>query len=343
MNIYFLSESKENTFLGGEKARKDIDQIFHDLKYQAIYIDNCRISRTKKEFIINYMKQFSNWHKIQKKIKPNSLLFIQYPNADYKLNIKNIKKLKNKQNVKVVALIHDLPSIQDQSVKQEIENELLKQFDYLICHNEKMKKVLMKKVGIEEYKLVCLEVFDYLSDKEIKRRTDKNEGITVAGNLSRNKTGYIYKLLENGTVKLNLYGPNFDVKDYDGYRGVMSPEKLIEEIYGSYGLIWDGDSLEKCTGTFGEYQKINNPHRVSMNLAAKMPLIIWNEAALSDFVRENKVGLIVNSLNDIENIISNVTDEEYNEMLENLEIISSRVTSGFYTRKAVKAVIDKIK
>lgn len=343
MNIYFLSESKENTFLGGEKARKDIDQIFHDLKYHAIYIDNCRISRTKKEYIINYIKQFRNWYRIHKNIEMNSLLFIQYPNADYKLNIKNIKKLKDKKNVKVVALIHDLPSIQDQSIKKEIENELLRQFDFLICHNDKMKKVLIKKIGIEKHKLVCLEVFDYLSDKEIKRRINKNEGITIAGNLARNKTGYIYKLLENGTLKLNLYGPNFDIKDYSGYRGVMSPEKLIEEIYGSYGLIWDGDSLERCTGTFGEYQKINNPHRVSMNLAAKMPLIIWNEAALSDFVRENKVGIIVNSLNDIEKIISNVTDKEYNEMLENLEIISSRVTSGFYTKKAVREVVDKIK
>ena len=343
MNIYFLSESKENTFLGGEKARKDIDEIFHDLKYQALYIDNCRISRTKKEFIINYIKQFRNWYRIRKNIKMNSILFIQYPNADYKLNIKNIKKLKNKKNVKAVALIHDLPSIQDQSIKKEIENELLKQFDFLICHNDKMKKVIVKQTGIEEHKLVCLEVFDYLNDREITRRTNKNEGITIAGNLARNKTGYIYKLIENGTVKLNLYGPNFDIKDYDGYRGILSPERLIEEIYGSYGLIWDGDSLEKCTGTFGEYQKINNPHRVSMNLAAKMPLIIWNNAALSDFVRDNKVGLIVNSLNDIENIISNVTDKEYNEMLENLEIISSRVTSGFYTKKAIKAVIDKIK
>ena len=49
-----------------------------------------------------------------------------------------MKKFKNKKNLKVVALIHDLPSIQDNSIESSEEIELLKLMD---CKNEVVSEI----------------------------------------------------------------------------------------------------------------------------------------------------------------------------------------------------------
>jgi hypothetical protein len=31
------------------------------------------------------------------------------------------------------------------------------------------------------------------------------------------------------------------------------PEELIKNLQGRYGLVWDGDALDTCSGLTGEY------------------------------------------------------------------------------------------
>ena len=57
----------------------------------------------------------------------------------------------------------------------------------------------------------------------------------------------------------------------------------------NFGLVWDGTSLDGCNGRYGEYLKFNNPHKTSLYLSCGIPVIIWKEAALADFVEEHKV------------------------------------------------------
>ena len=72
-----------------------------------------------------------------------------------------------------------------------------------------MKKYLINE-GICEDKLVTLDIFDYLTNSsEISE--NKGVGLTIAGNLNKDKSGYLYKLIEQyPNYTINLYGPNFD-------------------------------------------------------------------------------------------------------------------------------------
>ena len=58
------------------------------------------------------------------------------------------------------------------------DNQVLRYFDKIICHNDYMKKYLIEK-GFEENKLVSLEIFDYLTDSPMQNQVE--EGLAIVG------------------------------------------------------------------------------------------------------------------------------------------------------------------
>lgn len=342
--IFYFSEKQKNEYLGGTKAREDIDNILNSMEFTPIICRPCRDFSSPTRVIDSLVSLKLNWRRCNKEIGKEDYVIIQYPFGKYDINIKEITKVKNKKNTKFIAIIHDIPSIQENTIDDIEEKKLLQLFDVIVCHNKKMMDVLSIQMEISSLKMVSLEIFDYLYGHNVERRENKYDGLTIAGNLSSKKAGYIYKLKEvckRNNIGLNLYGPNFEGEDNEFYLGSYPPAELIKVIKGSFGLIWDGDSLDTCNGTYGEYQKINNPHRVSMNLAAKIPLLIWKEAALKDFVVNNGIGVEISSLNEIKSIIDSITEKDYEVMLDNLESISKKITTGYYAKKAISEAIEK--
>lgn len=96
--------------------------------------------------------------------------------------------------------------------------------------------------------------------------------------------------------------------------GFVKSDDLIATAQGDFGLVWDGTSVSTCTGDFGEYLQYNNPHKTSLYIRCQLPVIIWNKAALADFVRENGIGICVDSLEELEKILNTLSEEEYAEM-----------------------------
>lgn len=67
-----------------------------------------------------------------------------------------------------------------------------------------------------------------------------------------------------------MYGSSyFDSEKNVMYKGSFKPEQ-IDHIHGSWGLVWDGNSIEGCEGELGNYLKINAPHKISLYIAAEL-------------------------------------------------------------------------
>lgn len=77
------------------------------------------------------------------------------------------------------------------------------------------------------------------------------------------------------------------------------------------------------SGTFGQYLKLNNPHKTSLYLASGIPVIIWKEAALASFIVENNLGFAVDKLSEINEKLSQISDEQYKIMANNVKGISA--------------------
>ena len=120
------------------------------------------------------------------------------------------------------------------------------------------------------------------------------------------------------------------------YFGAFLPDELIKNLKGKYGLVWDGDSIETCSGGKGEYLRINNPHKLSLYLAVGLPVIIWDEAAEAEFVLRENVGFTIKSLYELSEKMALISDDDYEIMKKNAEVVGARLRNGKYMTNAIK-------
>jgi hypothetical protein len=218
-------------------------------------------------------------------------------------------------------------------INREIAN--LNPFDCVIAHNPFMIQWL-KAHGLKA-QTISLEVFDYLTNNPMKEKPQIfNKTIVFAGNLSKSK--FIYSLNKIKVWDFNVYGPNY----YDPqnqvianlkWRGQYSPEDLIEQLDGNFGLIWDGAEVEKCDDVLGNYLRYNNPHKFSLYIAAGLPIIAPANSAIGVFIKQHKIGFLINSLLDLDNIP--VNEQIYLVMKSNVIKIQKKVTCGDYLTSAI--------
>ena len=61
---------------------------------------------------------------------------------------------------------------------------------------------------------------------------------------------------------------------------------------------------------------LNAPHKLSLYLAAGMPVVVWSGSAQADWVRAAGVGLVLDRLTDLPQVSSALTEEAYQVMVQ---------------------------
>lgn len=341
MNTYIVrSNSYGSGKNAGAKAPNDINAICKKLGWKKVEITMASHGIKKAFYTLFYAPY--QWMKLGKKSR--EYVLYQYPMyGGTKIANIMIPTIQRMFGSKVIVLIHDLESLRYHKSNQEIR--LIASCSYVICHNGRMKNYLVSK-GIDENKIVELEIFDYLCEKnpqQVKNAPKKNS-VAIAGNLSPEKCKYIYKFIENNPeLKINLYGVGYEGKsEYSNveYHGSLSPEELPSKLDSAYGLVWDGPEITSCTGNYGEYLKYNNPHKLSLYMAAGIPVVTWKQAAIADFVEKNQVGIAVDSLVDLSKALDQISEEQYVAMKTNAEAIGAKLREGCYFRRALQEIFD---
>ncbi|KAF1297256.1 hypothetical protein BAU15_06835 [Enterococcus sp. JM4C] len=347
--VFIKTENGKNPH-AGSKARDDVDKLLKDRGYRAITVSNYEPREDRRE---NYFEKFHrhmtsmlNAFRLFFLLPKNSLVVMQHPMTGFVYFNWVMNPLINKKHVKFVALVHDLDSLRNLHAEKQKRDQLadlkmLRKCEAIICHNLMMKKYLVSQ-GFMENKLVTLELFDYLIPREVNAY-DATKGIVIAGNLNEEKSGYLRKLNQLSThLDFELYGPNYTESDEASvhYHGSFAPDELLSALKGSYGLVWDGPSVSSCAGSFGEYLRYNNSHKASLYLAVGLPVIVWQESALSKFVEEQAIGFSIANLAEIEERI-NQQDEA--KLRENVEKINGKITTGYFLNSAMSQVEEKMK
>lgn len=329
----------------GSKATNDCMDILSDLGFEKCILKRNVLEDTYLGKIKRQVSYFFNWRKIYKQVEENSVVVLQNPFRRHQTSrFSTLKKLKENKNVKFISIIHDVDMIREsyKNYKTEKEfNEMLEIADKLIVHNDKMKAWFIEK-GIEEERLVTLEIFDYLNEDSLDKEIEFSKKIQLAGNLSLGKSPYVYKLQELST-HIDLYGVEYAPQgEFDNitYHGAFPADEIPKKFTSGFGLVWDGTSLDTCDGDTGRYLKYNNPHKLSLYLSSSIPVIIWDQAAEADFVNKYNVGLTVSSLRDVDKILENLTKEQYQEMVRNVKEIQKKLKAGHYLKTAIEKSIQ---
>ena len=329
---YYLKEfyAKENH--AGSKARLDAEKIMLEEGYQPFFQNNDSNSITLTE---------------------NDVLVLQFPLLWHSLKALILTKLLRKRQFKSYLLIHDIESLRNRSIKsfQDVKyaflhflqnKTVLERVDGIIAHNDKMKDVLVQ-LGIPEKKIISLEIFDYLIPHFEEKKTYEKRTVLVAGNFDIKKAKYARQLPDN--PEFSIFGINFEEENLPQnvhYKGAFSPEALPYYLEGGFGLVWDGDSPYTCSGMFGEYLKMNNPHKASLYLASGFPIIVWRQSALSDFVTKNNCGILVDSLFEIAERLDSISNDEYEELIRNSKKIGDNIRNGHYLKVALEKCERKL-
>ena len=76
-----------------------------------------------------------------------------------------------------------------------------------------------------------------------------------------------------------------------------------------------------------------------MYLAAGIPVIVWEEAAIADFIKSNNVGIVVKSLENLSSEINKITNEQYELMAKNARKIGEFLRKGYYFKNSIEHIM----
>ena len=322
---YYLKEFFAKANHAGSKARLDAEKIMLEAGYAPFSLNNNSnpITLTKDDVLV-----------------------LQFPLLLHSLKTQILTRFLKNRTFKAYLLIHDIESLRNKKIRSFtdfkhsiihfLQNKtVLERVDGIIAHNDKMKDVLVQ-LGIPEKKIISLEIFDYLIPHFEEKKTYEKRTVLLAGNFDIKKAKYARQLPDN--PEFSIYGINFEEENLPQnvhYNGAFSPEELPYYLQGGFGLVWDGDSPHTCSGTFGEYLKMNNPHKASLYLASGFPIIVWRQSALSDFVTKNNCGILVDSLFEIAERLDSISNDEYAELINNSKKIGDNIRNGYYLKTAL--------
>lgn len=262
-------------------------------------------------------------------------------------NVDDVARLKH-GGVKITVLVHDIGALRGRSkdvggrgmICSEIG--LFQIADKLVVHNEKMK-VYLAENGVDDAKMVVLCVFDYLTGYDVGKKTNfhwKRNDVIVAGGMGLGKSGYLTQLKSVRGVCWHLYGPGYDAEKIGGknviYHGCFPTDEIPSQLCGAFGLVWDGDSVDTCAGATGDYLRYNNPHKLSLYIASNLPVVVWSQSAISNFVLQNGIGFTVDSVYEIAEKIAKLPESDYENMLVAVSRLGVNVRQGKFLTCALE-------
>ena len=314
-------------FAATSKAREDVTKIVKE-NWHCEYLPIIRTNQNKLYGVLLLL--FEIWKQLRH-VPKGSHLFFQYPvvnNQAFKLIAPIFKRYHS------IALVHDLPSYRFHKRPIKEEMAILNCFQTVIVHSENMKERLLKD-GLKS-KMVVLEVFDYLlNEKQVSRKQENT--IVFAGGLAKSLFLKDLSFLPFKNIHFNVYGkglmdginPNSMV-----YKGTFLPDD-ITDIEGEWGLLWEGANIESCQGLFGEYLTLIAPHKLSLYIACGFKIIAWESSAMAPFIVNNKIGITIDKLENLEKVINSISPEEIKEMEENVNMIAYKLRKGDFLKTAM--------
>ena len=163
--LYYIKMHNGTEETAGPKAPNDIYEFTEELGGKSI---GFKVPPNKGDLHRKLWMMtvgMCQWGKVFMKLGKGDVLVYQHPANGTRIANKIIPWIKKIKKAKFIVVIHDLESLRklsymyNDAIHKIADNELLNNFDKIICHNDEMKKYLIYR-GISEDKLVSLEIFD---------------------------------------------------------------------------------------------------------------------------------------------------------------------------------------
>ncbi len=342
MNKYYIAISYKAACDASVKPTTDFEAVLRRNGFKNIGLPAIK----SRYFIVTKYWNILSYIISGLRIKKGDTVAIQYPGI---IGLSDLLfKQVVKKSPKTVILIHDLEKLRHGF---DYCHNLLKNADAIIAHTDNMHQWIESNIpAAGERKIIDLGIFDYALDNKLEPKpSDSPHGsfnIVFAGNLA--KAPFLEKIDFSDTgVKIMTFGNGISKRMKENksldYRGTCSPEQLLDRISGyDFGLVWDGDSIDGCSGAFGNYLRYNSPYKMSSYLCAGLPVILWSKMGMRKFAEENNIGICVDSLAEIPERLAALTGEEYAAMRNAAAETGHRLRDSYYSQLALDKAMEFI-
>lgn len=312
----------------GTKAVKDTSKILNREGYVPFFVgSNYNGNHLYRLFILLY-----DFIRLYYKSRLEDVFFIQWPYYNYVMPL--FYWIVKRRCNHVQLLIHDVNSLRGE-VHGKWDFKFFQLSELIIAHSNPMKSYLVDN-GIPKDQIRVLTSFDYITNDIIGGPRKNSDAIVYAGNLK--KSTFLSSIPDDLGITINCYGKAISGMSQMSkslvYKTSFQPEH-VSVLEGSWGLVWDGMSLDGCVGEFGDYLKFNAPHKLSLYIVAEIPVIIWESSALASYVEEKKLGITISSIREIKDKIGMIPDEEYQMICQNVKKESMILRDGGHLKKCL--------
>lgn len=325
---YFIQEHLHRDVYHGGIFNVDAEKIFLARGYKAIEFPGT--------FDFTGRSKWKRWRYLVKtffKLSPNDQVIFQFPlYARIHALLLTLLRLKG---VSIICLILDIDGLRDGNeklLKKEIR--VFRKFKKFIVHNERMQQWLQPLVP--RAAIAQVQFFDFLTTPVQQHRLKSNH-IIIAGDLQ--KTAFIEKLGQLPRLSFSIYGAGYPEKkvfpENAGYKGTFRPYELVQQLQGAFGLVWYGVEIDRFEGHYGQYLTIITPHKLSLFIMAGIPVIVPATSASALLVKQYGIGCTIDKLSDMESVISHLSDQDYQDMVENMRPLATQLSQGLFLTKAL--------
>ena len=328
MTNYFVSERYPAARYTAGVLREDIETVLAQEGFTKLTIPEPSGLLNRILFYIKAPAAF-------RRVKDPGYVFFHFPLRS-RLIRSFLETVINKGGTPI-AYVHDFEGLRDQEpgLLQE-EMKLLSQFPIVIAQNEAMKQVIDEHTNTK--KIIVLGMYDYLGvDNNIPQRSFSPH-ICFAGNLA--KASFVQQLHTFPCLQFSIYGQGAGATNAANvsFKGVTDPRELPHKLEGSFGLVWDGDSISSAQGA-GAYLQYNIPHKLALYIMAGTPVLVWDQSAMAGWVRQEGIGLTISTLSEIKQAISQLSEDDYQQMRSNMVATRKKMSEGKFLSEALKRAV----
>ena len=275
-------------------------------------------------------------------VNMGDIVVFQYPTwNDIRFDEAFIGRLKNYAGLKKIFLIHDLSPLMEEEKRPLLGRHisLCNQADVIILPSQRMADFLRSK-GLTVEKIVILKMFDFPVDIDQHTIPQFKKVINFAGNPDNPKFDFVKKWNYN-EVELSITASDggWTQGRNISFLGWFRNDNLLTNALrkkGGFGIVWSDDSYWR------EYMKLNANYKLSAYLAAGLPVIVNSEIAEKDTVIRKNLGLVVDSLDEAVDKVSNMDEEKYKRMVADVGSFSNLLREGYFIKKALTDAVFQL-
>lgn len=244
-----------------------------------------------------------------------------------------VNKLRAYHNLKIVIFVHDLIPFMFEVNRYLLPAyiDLFNKADALIVPSQKMYDIL-KQEGLTVDKYLVQQIWDIPNNLWLN-----NPEFSKIINFSGQPSKFTFCNDWKYQTTLKIFGDSNDITAKDNIiaAGWYNQDSLLMELSkGGFGLVWSEEDY------WSEYMTMNVTYKLSTYLAAGIPVIAKRGISNQEIIEENGLGIICDTLEEVDNIVQNITEEEYYRLASNVKKFSVLINGGYITKKLFIDIIN---